>query len=104
MYARSTEIEASVWNVSWKQQQQQRKKKKKKKTTLSNCLQEQIEKDLEDVCSLLPGTLADECKQAVQKYAPQIIDMLIKKEDPKTVCTQLGICTGKGIAQFNQNH
>ena len=58
-------------------------------------MQQQIEKDLEDVCSLLPGSLADTCKSLVQQYTPQLIQMLINKEDPETVCKQVGLCQGK---------
>ena len=47
---------------------------------------------VEKVCSFLPGALKGECDVIIETYGPVIIDYLINKEDPKTLCTQLGIC------------
>ena len=48
---------------------------------------------MEKVCSLLPTTVQDECNLIVQGYTQEIIDLLLKFEDPATICTQLTLCT-----------
>ena len=61
-------------------------------------LQQEIEKFLEnDVCALLPSQLAEACKQLVENDLKTLIQELVNKEDPKTVCKQLGVCSQKGM-------
>ena len=56
---------------------------------LRNCIQRrhpQIEREVQFVCSYLPGTIADKCEDLVDKYGEKLIDALVKEEmDPKKV-------------------
>ncbi|XP_052262832.1 uncharacterized protein LOC127866386 isoform X2 [Dreissena polymorpha] len=55
-----------------------------------------IKAALEQVCSLLPDTLSTECKQFVDQYAQQIIDLLLQEIDPDQICKLIGLCTTSG--------
>merc|ERR1712179_782649 len=51
---------------------------------------DQIEREVQFVCSYLPGHIAEKCEDLVDRYGQQLIDALIKKEmDPKEVCTSV---------------
>merc|ERR1711972_358393 len=51
---------------------------------------DQIEREVQFVCSYLPGTIGDKCEELVDKYGEKLIDALVKEEmDPKKVCSQL---------------
>jgi len=58
----------------------------------ANKTEAQIVAHLEGVCAKL-GAVKAECKTVVDQYAPQIIQLLVQKEDPQTVCTKVGLCT-----------
>ena len=46
----------------------------------------QIEREVQFVCSYLPGTIGDKCEELVDKYGEKLIDALVKEEmDPKKV-------------------
>ena len=53
------------------------------------------------MCALLPSPLSDTCKQIVEGDLSTLIEKLVKKEDPGTVCAELKACSQKGIV-FNQ--
>ncbi|XP_038060562.1 uncharacterized protein LOC119731463 isoform X3 [Patiria miniata] len=55
--------------------------------------QAEIEKVLEDVCSLMPTTIRTECEEFVKEYAPQIIQLLLQFVTPTKVCDELKLCT-----------
>jgi saposin len=59
-----------------------------------NKTQSEIIADLDKVCAKL-GAIKAECAAVVGQYGPQIIQMLMAKENPQTVCTQLKLCTGQ---------
>lgn len=66
------------------------------KTLLSeNATQQDIEKALEEVCSLLPSTIRSECDQFVEQYGPAIVAILLQELDPSKVCTALGLCASE---------
>merc|ERR1712223_1216565 len=51
---------------------------------------DQIEREVQFVCSSLPGSIGDKCEELVDKYGEKLIDALVKEEmDPKKVCSQL---------------
>lgn len=52
-----------------------------------------IESLLTDVCDLAPTkSLKASCAQLVQVYTPQLVQYLLNKESPATICQQIGIC------------
>eukprot|EP00689_Sawyeria_marylandensis_P002640 EC824265.1.p1 GENE.EC824265.1~~EC824265.1.p1 ORF type:complete len:215 (+),score=76.27 EC824265.1:53-697(+) len=53
----------------------------------------EIEKELIKVCSHLPAPYETICDTVVLMYGHQIIQLLLQKEDPKTICKQLHLCT-----------
>ena len=54
--------------------------------------QKEVEEALEQVCSLIPSNLQSECKQFVDTYTPQILDLLSQKLSPEFICGSLGLC------------
>jgi len=63
----------------------------------NNKTEAQVIAALDSVCAKL-GAIKAECKTVVDQYGPQIVQLLVQKEDPQTVCTQIGLCTGKAAA------
>jgi len=57
-----------------------------------NETQEEIIKQFQMVCALLPSPYEKYCVAYVQIYVPQVIAWLRKEEDPMLICTQLGLC------------
>lgn len=49
-------------------------------------------KAVESVCTVLPSTLANQCKDLISTYGQAIIELLVQQADPKTVCTFLALC------------
>jgi len=56
-----------------------------------NKTEEEIEKLLDKLCDTLP-VFKDQCKAMINAYLDKIIDWIENKEDPKTLCQQLGLC------------
>ncbi|KAE8733172.1 Aspartic proteinase A1 [Hibiscus syriacus] len=42
------------------------------------------------------GVVSQECKAVVQQYGQTIVDLLLAKEQPKRICSQIGLCTFDG--------
>ncbi|GMJ10303.1 putative aspartic proteinase A2 [Hibiscus trionum] len=42
------------------------------------------------------GVVSQECKAVVSEYGDKIIDMLLAKEQPKKICSQIGLCMFDG--------
>ncbi|XP_028408448.1 prosaposin-like isoform X2 [Dendronephthya gigantea] len=57
---------------------------------------EEIEAALDKVCSLLPSTIRSECDTFVNKYADEIITLLLEEITPDQICTKLGLCSSNG--------
>ena len=58
----------------------------------NNHTESEVVSFVEKVCSFLPSALSAECDVIVESYGPVIIDYIINKEDPETLCTQLDLC------------
>ena len=55
-------------------------------------LQEAIRKELDKLCTELPRSLARECRDFVDEYEEELVDMLIADFTPKEICTYLKLC------------
>ena len=57
-----------------------------------------VEREVQFVCSYLPGTIADKCEEMVDKYGEKLIEALIKEQmDPKKVrisTHRVDLCAG----------
>lgn len=53
----------------------------------------ELEQSLDTICSKTP--LSTLCTSLVNSYLPQIITYLEQKENPQTICNQLGFCSTK---------
>jgi len=52
---------------------------------------QQIEAKVEQLCDYL-GPLSGECDQVVVQYLPALVTWILKKENPKAFCSQVGLC------------
>ncbi|XP_064387394.1 uncharacterized protein LOC135335773 isoform X2 [Halichondria panicea] len=57
-----------------------------------NITEAAIEKALDEVCSVLPSSIKDECVTFVDKYAPEIVTLLLDGAATKAICTLLHLC------------
>jgi len=48
---------------------------------------------VENVCFLLPKTVRSECDDLIATYGPEIIELLVQKEPPAVICTQISLCS-----------
>lgn len=64
-----------------------------------NGTEQNIEKFLDEVCSLLPSSISTECKDFVSQYTPTILQLLIDEISPSDVCTKLGLCRSSKISK-----
>ncbi|CAB3995678.1 hypothetical protein BSL78_18317 [Paramuricea clavata] len=62
-----------------------------------NATKEEIEAALEKVCSLLPSTIRSECDMLVNKYGPEIVQLLLQGLQPEKICAELGLCSSKSV-------
>jgi len=52
----------------------------------------------EGSCALIPIKLiADECKNLVDEFVPELVETLSSEMNPDTVCTVAGLCNSKRI-------
>jgi saposin len=58
-----------------------------------NETEQQVILFIENVCYLLPSSIRSECDDLIATYGPEIIQLLVQKEPPATVCTQLDLCS-----------
>lgn len=57
--------------------------------------QAEIQQFLESACSIIPDSqMSTECKQTIDSYLPEILDMIAADMDPQVVCSLMGLCTG----------
>ncbi|XP_030012717.1 prosaposin isoform X1 [Sphaeramia orbicularis] len=54
--------------------------------------EEEVIHAVEKVCTYLPQSMSDECKDLIETYGQAIIELLVQQADPKTVCTVLALC------------
>ncbi|XP_070545177.1 prosaposin-like isoform X2 [Ptychodera flava] len=62
-----------------------------------NATQSEIIAAVDQVCSLLPGSLGAECKSFVDEYGPAVIQLLISQIEPQQICTLIGLCTSNEV-------
>lgn len=71
---------------------------------------DQIEREIQFVCSYLPGSIADRCEKFVDKWGEKLIDALVDDDmNPKQVCSQLipdckPISTGMGNCPWGKEY
>lgn len=53
---------------------------------------EDIEQAVENLCDLMPKSIAEQCEDYVDAYGDQVIEMLDQEMDPKVICPLLGLC------------
>lgn len=53
---------------------------------------EDIEQAVENLCDLMPKSIAEQCEDYVEAYGDQVIEMLDQEMDPKVICPLLGLC------------
>lgn len=49
------------------------------------------------------GVLTTECDQMVEQYLPQIVSGIQNGLDPKTICTDIGLCSSKHFWEIHSN-
>jgi len=52
----------------------------------------EIEKELGQLCAQLPSPFDAECNNIVTAYLPELVQWIIKNENPATLCSQLELC------------
>ncbi|XP_067936007.1 prosaposin-like isoform X2 [Watersipora subatra] len=64
-----------------------------------NSTQEEIFTQAEMLCSTIPDDyLVNECKNIIQHYIAQGLDMVISALDPVVICTSARICDGRSVS------
>jgi saposin len=58
-----------------------------------NSTEAEVEALLEQVCSILPSSLKQQCDSLVKQYGPLIVELLKAELDPSRVCIAVGLCT-----------
>nr|XP_039273546.1 uncharacterized protein LOC120347581 isoform X5 [Styela clava] len=58
-----------------------------------NATEEEIEKELEKICSDLPESYQSECKMIIEQYTPELIELITQKLTPKEICEAIKLCT-----------
>nr|XP_014343936.1 PREDICTED: prosaposin isoform X1 [Latimeria chalumnae] len=49
---------------------------------------------IQKVCSILPSSISQQCKDFIEAYGKAIMELLVQQMDPKVVCSTLGLCKG----------
>ncbi|KAJ8022464.1 Prosaposin [Holothuria leucospilota] len=52
----------------------------------------EIEQLLEKVCNIVPKTMRSQCQTFVDKYIPQVLDLVVKFVSPRMICTAIHLC------------
>jgi molybdopterin/thiamine biosynthesis adenylyltransferase len=58
----------------------------------NNSTVQEIEKQVENLCSDLGTQLGPLCDQMAVKYVPTLVTWIVKKENPQAFCSQVGLC------------
>lgn len=64
----------------------------------SNRTEQRIEEVLDQVCNLMPG-FKEVCKEFIDEYTPELVQLLLEYESPAVLCQQLGLCSAAKKAQ-----
>ncbi|XP_054918958.2 uncharacterized protein Sap-r [Dermacentor andersoni] len=71
---------------------------------LSNETQEELREVLEGSCALIPIEFVSKlCKDMVDNFIPDLIDILVSRLDPDQVCTIAGLCNPDFVTRKLQN-
>lgn len=54
--------------------------------------QDEIKAELEEGCESFPVIVRKACESIVDKHASELINGLIKREPPATICKQVKLC------------
>eukprot|EP01098_Paradermamoeba_levis_P014518 TRINITY_DN695_c0_g1_i1.p1 TRINITY_DN695_c0_g1~~TRINITY_DN695_c0_g1_i1.p1 ORF type:complete len:412 (-),score=169.66 TRINITY_DN695_c0_g1_i1:99-1271(-) len=73
----------------------------------SNSSEQEIIQEAEKVCGILPSSLKTICDNFVDNYIPQVINLLLQKVPPASICSYLKLCTASAnrimtVAQAQQ--
>ena len=58
----------------------------------NNSTEQEFEKALELVCSILPSEYHNKCTQFIQIYGPILAELIAELDDPNVVCEWLTLC------------
>lgn len=53
---------------------------------------DEIKLAVHGVCNYLPKSVANQCNDFIFERADRVIELLIRGQDPETVCAKLGVC------------
>ncbi|XP_074088881.1 prosaposin [Macrotis lagotis] len=67
-----------------------------------NKTKEDMVKAVEKVCSVIPKSMAQECRDLVESYGPAIADLLLDETSPHLVCSLLNLCQSKKSVNLAQ--
>jgi saposin len=62
------------------------------KLLAGNTTEAQVEKVLDEVCDILPKEIQGLCTDLINQYYPTLVQLLVNKESPSAICTQIGLC------------
>merc|ERR1712038_1336552 len=68
----------------------------------NNRTEEYIQDTVEQICDMLSAQVKQECKQLVDTYTSQIVQMVISEYTPEQVCAGLGLCD-KGFVKYGND-
>jgi len=68
-----------------------------------NATEEQIVKALEVICLLSPVTFQQECQAFVAQEVPIIIQYLLNKQNPDTICSELHLCSNSSFVMHSSS-
>ncbi|XP_067131550.1 uncharacterized protein Sap-r isoform X2 [Centruroides vittatus] len=65
--------------------------------------EDEIKQALDEVCSVLPQSLTQQCEDFVNQYTDLIISLLLQEFDPDEICAKLGLCPKNESLQNVEN-
>lgn len=63
----------------------------------NNKTEEEIIHAFDTICSKLPVSMSDQCKEVVDTYGRSILSILMQEASPELVCTMLHLCTSQPL-------
>merc|ERR1711976_747427 len=54
--------------------------------------QDELARELQEVCTTVPDTLKDQCKNLMTQYGNAIVAMIVEGIRPEEMCTNLELC------------
>ncbi|KAN0042341.1 hypothetical protein ACTFIV_004904 [Dictyostelium citrinum] len=65
----------------------------------SNATETEIINKVEGLCKFIPSGLQATCDSLISNYGEQLIQMIINKESPSTLCSQIGLCSSSSSSE-----